>query len=148
MYYSFAFIAGALTLVSMISNANLAKYTGTKKSTFINFFMGLIFSFVLLMLFDTSQFQFINVPIWAYFGGFMGILIVLISNIIIPKIPTIYTTLLIFVGQLITGLAIDYFQQGTLPVKKITGMSFIIVGLVINFYFDKTKQKSLLKEHT
>lgn len=140
MYYTFAFIAGGLTLISMISNANLAKYTGTKKSTFINFLMGLVFSLLLLILFDTTDFKLISVPIWAYFGGFMGILIVLMSNVIIPKIPTIYTTLLIFIGQLMTALAIDYFQQGSLPIKKITGMSFIIIGLIINFYFDKTKK--------
>ncbi len=41
MYYLFAFTAGALTLISMITNSKLSTYVGTRQSTLVNFTAGL-----------------------------------------------------------------------------------------------------------
>lgn len=140
MYYLFAFIAGALTLISMITNSNLSAHIGTRQSTLVNFTAGLIVSVVLYYLFQKTTFKLINLPIWAYFGGLMGIFIVIISNIVIPKIPTVYTTLLIFIGQLLTGVLIDFIQYRELSLYKFIGVLMITAGLYFNFIIDKKDQ--------
>lgn len=140
MYYLFAFTAGALTLISMITNSKLSTYVGTRQSTLVNFTAGLIVSIVLYFLFQETTFKLISLPLWAYFGGFMGIFIVIISNIVIPKIPTVYTTLLIFIGQLLTGVLIDFIQYRELSVYKFIGVMLITAGLYFNFIIDKNDQ--------
>ena len=140
MYYLFAFTAGALTLISMITNSNLSAHIGTRQSTLVNFTAGLIVSVVLYYLFQETTFKLINLPIWAYFGGLMGIFIVIISNIVIPKIPTVYTTLLIFIGQLLTGVLIDFIQYRELSLYKFIGVLMITAGLYFNFIIDKKDQ--------
>lgn len=137
MYYILAFLAGVFTLISVITNSNLAKYIGTRQSTLINFIAGLSVSIILYIFFNNQPFEFINFPIWALFGGLFGVFIVIISNLIIPKIPTIYSTLLIFIGQLFTGLLIDCFQANTLQLNKVIGAFLIITGLFYNLLVDK-----------
>jgi len=140
MYYLFAFTAGALTLISMITNSKLSTYVGTRQSTLVNFTAGLIVSIILYFLFQETTFKLISLPLWAYFGGLMGIFIVIISNIVIPKIPTVYTTLLIFIGQLLTGVLIDFIQYRELSVYKFIGVLLITAGLYFNFIIDKKDQ--------
>ncbi|HKL41605.1 MAG TPA: DMT family transporter [Clostridia bacterium] len=140
MYYLFAFSAGALTLISMITNSKLASYVGTRQSTLVNFTAGLIVSIFLYLMFQETTFKLVSLPIWAYFGGLMGIFIVIISNIVIPKIPTVYTTLLIFIGQLLTGVLIDFIQYRELSLYKFIGVLLITAGLYFNFIIDKKDQ--------
>lgn len=140
MYYLFAFAAGALTLISMITNSKLSTYVGTRQSTLVNFTAGLIVSIILYFLFQETTFKLISLPVWAYFGGLMGIFIVIISNIVIPKIPTVYTTLLIFIGQLLTGVLIDFIQYRELSFYKFIGVLLITAGLYFNFIIDKKDQ--------
>ena len=137
MYYILAFLAGVFTLISVITNSNLAKYVGTLQSTLVNFTAGLSVSIIIYFFFNNQPFQFINFPIWALFGGLFGVFIVIISNLVIPKIPTIYSTLLIFIGQLFTGLIIDFFQTNTLQLNKVIGAFLIITGLFYNLLVDK-----------
>lgn len=146
MYYLFAFAAGALTLISMITNSKLSTYVGTRQSTLVNFTAGLIVSIILYFLFQDSTFKIINLPLWAYFGGLMGIFIVIISNIVIPKIPTVYTTLLIFIGQLLTGVLIDFIQYKELSLYKFIGVLLITAGLYFNFIIDKKDQLKKAQE--
>jgi transporter family-2 protein len=140
MYYLFAFSAGALTLISMITNSKLSSHVGTRQSTLVNFTAGLIVSIILYFMFQETTFKLVSLPIWAYFGGLMGIFIVIISNIVIPKIPTVYTTLLIFIGQLLTGVLIDFIQFRELSLYKFVGVMLITAGLYFNFIIDKKDQ--------
>jgi len=148
MYYLFAFTAGALTLISMITNSKLAAHVGSKQSTLVNFTAGLIVSVILYLLFNNSSFVLIDLPLWAYFGGIMGIFIVIISNIVIPKIPTVYTTLLIFIGQLLTGVMIDFIQIRELSLYKITGVFLIVLGLYYNFIIDQKEKRKKAQEES
>lgn len=141
LYIILAFIAGCLVLLSMIINSHLAKKIGIFQGTFVNYIVGLLFT-ILVLLFtnNTINLSFNSlskIPFWAYLGGLIGVLVVTISNIVIPKIPTIYSTLLIFSGQLFTGIIIDYFTSNLISKGKIIGGFLIIAGLTYNFNIDK-----------
>ncbi|MCF6460423.1 MULTISPECIES: DMT family transporter [unclassified Clostridium] len=141
LYVVLALISGCLVILSMVINSHLAKKIGVFQGTFVNYLVGLLFiSMILIFKNEFSNLSFNRlspIPFWAYLGGLIGVSVVAISNIIIPKIPTIYSTLLIFLGQLFTGIGIDYFRGSLISKGKIIGGLFIIAGLIYNFNVDK-----------
>ncbi|BEP28539.1 DMT family transporter [Helicovermis profundi] len=150
MYLLIAFISGGLTILSMIVNSKLAKYIGIIEGTMVNYIVGLFFSFLIILvnkdIFNISISMLNNVPFWCLFGGAVGVIVVSISNIIMPKIPTIYTTLLIFSGQILFGLVIDFFLIKNVGIGKIIGSILVIVGLTYSILIDYKKNKIKIEQ--
>lgn len=137
MYIIIAFVTGGLVILSMITNSRLSEGVGIFQGVFINYVVGLIVS-VMILLFNLKTVNIgNNIPWWAYLGGVFGLTVVALSNILIPKIPTIYTTLLIFLGQLFTGIVIDFFIGNGVSKGKLIGGVLISVGLLYNLMIDK-----------
>lgn len=136
-----AFLCGGITIVSMIINARLAQEIGTLQGGFVNYTVGLLVTvLVVFIIMFTGNFTTGNlsgIPFYAFLGGFVGVMVVIASNIVIPKIPAIYTTILIFIGQIFTGIILDYFRLGSISIGKIIGGLLIIVGMLYNSYLDK-----------
>lgn len=143
LYIILAAVCGCLVIVSMIINSHLAKKIGVFKGTLVNYIVGLCTTILLIIIVSNfiklSFSGFTEIPLWALLGGLVGVMVVASSNIIIPKIPTIYTTLLIFIGQLFTGILIDYFIDGFVSKGKIIGGFFILLGLMYNSNVDKSE---------
>lgn len=141
MYIFIALITGVLVIGSMIVNSRLGDRIGLFQGVLVNYTVGLFFA-ILFLLFNLNSVTLTpqvitNIPIWAYLGGVLGFIIVAISNIIIPKIPTIYTTLLIFMGQLFTGIIIDSLGGNIISKGKVIGGILIFFGLLYNLRIDK-----------
>ncbi|MFL0266602.1 DMT family transporter [Candidatus Clostridium radicumherbarum] len=140
--------AGASIVLGRNINSMLANKIGLLEGTFFNYVVGLFFSFIFLLIssdylkLSTNLLK--SVPIWAFLGGLLGVIVVSISNFITPKISAFYLTLIIFVGQLFTGIIIDYFSQGLISLGKIIGGLLVFLGLSYNLIIDKR----LLKEKT
>lgn len=140
LYIFLAFFAGWLVVLSMIFNSNLAKRIGIFQSTVINYVVGLLGASLLTLIIngriDLMSVDFTQIPWWAYLGGVVGVGIVSASNYIIPKIPVIYTTLLVYVGQLTFGLTLDYWAGLPISRDRLIGGILIIAGLLYNFRID------------
>jgi len=141
LYIILAVLCGCITIISMIINSHLAKKIGTLQGTLINYIVGLTSTILLMIIVKSSvnlSFSSFNkIPWWALLGGLLGVMVVASSNVVLPKIPTIYTTLLIFIGQLFTGILIDYFIVGFISKGKIIGGLLILLGLLYNSNVDK-----------
>ena len=142
----FAFIAGALVILSMILNSQLSLRVGTFHGVRRNYMVGLICSIPVLLFSDLSLGNSLNAatsvsPLFLLGGGTLGVLVVAGSNKVIPRIPVVYTTLLIFGGQAIAGIVIDYFTSGELSSRKIMGVMVILLGLFLNMMIDKSSLK-------
>lgn len=143
IYIILAFLCGGLTIISMIINANLGKKVGVFQGGFINYSVGLSVTLILILLlkftgnFEVSYFN--GIPFYAFLGGFIGVMVVVASNTVIPKIPAVYSTILIFIGQIFTGIIIDYFRAGSISFGKILGGVIIIGGMAYNSFIDKSK---------
>lgn len=140
-YIVLAFLTGCMVILSLVINSKLAIRIGVLQGTLINYLVGLAFS-TLVFLFnykyvEISLKHLSNIPLWVYFGGAIGVMIVSINNIVIPKIPTIYSTLLIFIGQIFTGIIIDFILGDSISKGKIIGGLLISLGMMYNFYIDK-----------
>lgn len=146
LYIMISLLAGGCTIISMTLNSQLAQRIGLLQSSLINFIAGLIPT-VLFLIFTRSNLisAFSNLEvnrIWICLGGAIGILVVITSNIVIPKIPVIYSTLLIFIGQLFIGTIIDYFMGMPISKGKLIGGVLILAGLFYNFRVDKKYSES------
>ncbi len=82
-----------------------------------------------------------HIPAWAYFGGIVGVLFVVLSNLTAPKISAFSMTPLIFGGQIATGIAIDVFVHQQLSIGKIAGGVLILVGLLWNLSIDEARRR-------
>ena len=138
-------IGGILTTLSMLVNSSLGKKIGVIQSTCINYIVGLICSAIVLVILGSSINisidTFSKIPFYMFLGGAVGVSVVYLSNIIIPKIPVVYSTLLLFVGQVITGIIIDFFVMSELSFTKLIGAIIIIIGLLFNSKIDEKEIK-------
>lgn len=145
MYIIIALMTGSLVIISMIMNSRVGDEIGLFQGVFINYVLGVLVSTIIL-LFNLKTINIAsNIPWWAYLGGIFGVVIVSISNIIIPNIPTIYTTLLIFVGQLFMGMIIDVLTKVDVSKGKIIGGLLICMGLLYNLIVDKRQLEKIAK---
>ena len=127
-----ATITGAIVIANVSLTARLSNKTGNLYTLLINYIFGLLGAIVLIAFFRPNlAISLSNIPIWAYFGGLVGILIILICNYVLKNIQTFELTFLAFAGQMIAGILIDSFQ-GTIPeLKQLIGILIVIIGLSI-----------------
>ena len=141
MMYLFAMFAGSITVFSMVMNSRLSLSIGVLQGVFVNFAVGLLTSFALLylwFLFDNQVLdETVIMPPWyAYFGAILAIGIVASCNVVIPKIPVVYSAVLIFLGQIVMGFAIDSMLLGLFDAYKVIGAVLIAGGLFVNAKID------------
>lgn len=138
-------LAGAAIVFTRIFNSKMAEKMGLFQGAFINFLAGLITSIILTLVMKEfliiSHEQFIGVPLWAYLGGMFGIVIVVLSSYLTPKVSAFYLTLVIFIGQILTALVIDYFITQEIPVGKSIGGVLVIIGFLYNLKIDYQKKE-------
>ena len=106
------FLSGVLLVISRSYNARLADETSVYVSTFFNYVCGLATAIPVFLLFGRNEAIWAGVVLspnwWIYFGGAIGVVTVWLSNIVVVKIPQLYITLLMFVGQV-------FCKQGSVP---------------------------------
>ncbi|WP_082761247.1 DMT family transporter [Clostridium sp. ATCC 25772] len=138
--YILAIIGGVLTTLSMVINSSLGKRIGVLQSTLINYIVGLLCSMIVLLIVgsnvELSTVEFNNIPIFVFCGGIIGVVIVYTSNIIIPKIPVVYSMLLLFIGQILAGIIIDFLINKEIEINKILGAMVVTIGILYNSKVD------------
>ena len=148
MNYLFATVAGGLVVLSMVMNSRLSRNTGVFQGVLINFAMGLLASILLFSVCLGLGWVELNdgaaKPYWyAYLGAFFGISIVASCNVVIPKIPVVYSAVLIFLGQIITGIILDTLISGFFDSYKALGAVLITAGLFVNSRIDAATQNAV-----
>ncbi len=146
LYILLAILSGVSVVISRIINSKLAEEIGTFQGTFFNYLTGLITSTIFLLItkdyINIPPIHELNLPIYSYLGGSIGILVVVLSNYTTPKVSSFSLTLLVFIGQLSIGIIIDYFNSNTLSIGKLIGGLFILIGLTYNILVDKKIEES------
>ena len=114
--------------------------------TFFNYLTGFLGSFVLLLisgksldLFSLSSYQ---GSWWAYLGGAVGVGVISLSSFLSSKISAFYLTLLLFIGQLFTGMLLDYLVAGDFSLNKVIGGVLVVAGLSYNLWIDTKRSKT------
>ena len=155
MMYLFAIIAGGMVVLSMVMNARIARSLGVFQGALINFGVGLLTSALLLAVFFAADFlpafgaqgSSAAPPWYAYSGALLGIAIVASCNVVIPRISVVYSAVLIFLGQILTGLLLDTLMAGRFDTHKALGALLVAGGLLVNALID-ARSGSITGEQT
>ena len=147
IYVFFAILSGFTNVVSRSVNFVLSDKIGMYQSTFFNYVFGLAGSFLILLvsgetfkLFTTSSY---SAPWYVYTGGLVGVAVVTLSSYLSGKVSSFYLTLLLFVGQLFTGIIIDGLSTGKISIYQVIGGLLVVLGLSYNLYVDKVNSKTV-----
>lgn len=144
-YMFLSILGGASVVLGRMINAKLSVKIGTLQSTLINYIVGLSFTVIIFFItgdtFKIGLDGITTIPFWAYLGGLMGVIIIMTSNYITPRISAFYLTLLVFIGQLFLGTILDYFIFHELSYTKGVGGLLVLTGLSYNLWIDQKRQK-------
>ncbi len=141
--YSILFIfigilAGVFTMLQMTYNSSFAKRKGALFSARQNALSGLlgtlVYAFILFPSNTLEGFtQLPSVPFTSIIlGGTLAIVVVTTTNLVIPKIPAIYSALLLSSGQILASLFFDSFSWPLL-----CGALLMLLGIILNFFAEK-----------
>ena len=141
IYVLFAILCGVTNVLSRSVNFVLSDKIGMYQSTFFNYVFGLAGSILILLisgetfkLFSASSY---NAPWYIYAGGLLGVAVVTLLSFLSSKVSSFYLTLLLFVGQLFTGIIIDGLSTGKISIYQVVGGLLVVIGLSYNLYIDK-----------
>lgn len=138
-----SFLAGILTMTQMVYNSALSKIKGTFFSAWQNVFSGLIGISLIFLIFGrgNSYHALTLIPNTPFFyiilGGTLGTLVVIIMNLVIPKIPGSSSSILLSSGQILSALALDSilasFSNSANPIGLglIIGSGIMVIGIII-----------------
>ena len=138
-------LTGVTIVVSRTINASLAQQTSIIKSTFFNYGTGFALSLILLFAAGRSEpmvtrFSF-DPNVWIYLGGILGVCIITLLNAAVSRISSFYMTLLLFAGQVFTGLIIDMILSGSLCLYDLLGGALVCAGLAQNLIVDRLSNR-------
>lgn len=143
IYIVIAILSGFTIVTSRSINYVLADKIGMYQSTFFNYVLGLIGSILLLLISGETMNLFTSQSYdatwFTYTGGLIGVFVVTLSSFLSAKVSSFYLTLLLFIGQLFTGILIDYIANGHTSIYQIIGGILVIIGLLYNLFIDNSK---------
>lgn len=151
MFYALiAIISGISNVISRSVNFVLSEKLGVYQSTLFNYIFGLIGSILILLisgeaskLFESTSYD----ANWlAYTGGLVGVVVVSLQVFLSSKVSSFYLTLLLFVGQLFTGIILDFILSGKISIWQVVGGILVIIGLSYNLYIDRIEEVEVASE--
>lgn len=147
IYIIFGILCGVTNVLSRSVNFVLSEKIGMYQSTFFNYFCGLIGS-LLILLISGEAFKLITPSTYSgtpiiYAGGLVGVVLVTLLSFLSSKVSSFYLTLLVFVGQLFTGIIIDAFLTGRISIYQVIGGILVVIGLSYNLYLDNVNSKTV-----
>ena len=124
---------GALVVIQGGMNSRvMMALGGTMPATLINFIIGAIFLLAVMVVTGnlTSLQGISETPRWTLLAGVAGVLLVMGTAFLIPRIGATHTVALLVVGQALTSLIVDHFGQLGMPVIQISMVRVVGCGLL------------------
>lgn len=140
MYIIFALLIGFTVVIATVLNGKLAQKIGVVNGVIVNYSMGFIASTILFFTMKENIPSFeiiISNPVYYFSGGLLGVVVVFLFNITVPKIPAVYIAILPFIGQMLSSAVIDYYYFDIFSKGKIIGGLLLLIGLIYNARVDK-----------
>jgi transporter family-2 protein len=131
-----ALLSGVLMAVQGAMNGALGKAIGTWETTFIVHLLGLVVLSILLFGFSLGRLSWEEMqtaPWYVYLGGIVGVFIIYLVAVSIPKIGAANATTAIIIGQVGMAVLIDHlglFGLSSEPFgwKQGVGIAFLAIG--------------------
>ncbi|MEG1776389.1 MAG: DMT family transporter [Clostridia bacterium] len=129
-------VSGVTIVFARMINGQLAERQGAMRSTVMNYITGLTGTTLLMLLVGRGEpfftdFRF-SPNVFIYLGGAVGVVLTMLLNLTVPKLPAFAFTLLQFVGQIFTGLVLDVLLQGSFSWQSALGGVLVAAGLCLD----------------
>lgn len=137
----YAVTSGVTVVLSRSVNTQLSEKIGAMHGALVNHVVGLIVSILILLFVNVEIVPFtLNNPL-MYFGGVLGVIVVYLSNIVVPKVSSFNLTILSFVGQVLMGLVLDLMLTQTYSVPTLKAALIIATGILLTMLTEKITTK-------
>jgi transporter family-2 protein len=145
-----SFLTGITIVFSRTVNGKLAVETNVRISTWFNYLTGTVVSIIVFAIITMTgnaeaPLTFAPNPL-IYTGGIVGMCAVFITNICVSKISSFYMTLLLFAGQIFTGIGIDVILSQAFSIRNLVGGIIITIGLALDMIVNKRVPEKVLQE--
>ncbi len=146
VYGLLAILAGIIITASSTLNAQLGKGIGTYRAALFHNGVGALLATAIALATKGNTYNTLNnlsrVPLYLFSGGIITVAVVVGTIKLVPRIPIIYTTLSVFVGQFFVGFVIDWWLGIKFSLGKIIGFCIVFIGLILNIYIEGQKQRN------
>lgn len=130
-------VCGALVAALMRLNASLAEALGVLESSFVVHLVGTLFALLLVgrSLGTSTTSRILAAPKALLGVGIVGVVIVLLSNMVVPKLGMALSTGIVVATTLILSVVADHFGWFGLPQLRVTlrrafGVATALVGVL------------------
>ncbi|BCM89681.1 hypothetical protein IAD21_01528 [Abditibacteriota bacterium] len=137
LYVLIALVIGSLLTIQLGVNNTLKTSLDTPLwAAFVSFFVGAAVLFVAALIARTPLTSKIEVPVWAWTGGLLGAVYVLISIVIVDKLGAATLMCCVVTGQITASLLVDHFgwlrvPQHALSPGRILGALLLALGVYL-----------------
>jgi transporter family-2 protein len=140
MYAVLALATGVLLAFTTTVNAALGKRIGVFPSTLVNYITGLATTLICVLVLGRWAMPGPGLMPFLLCGGALGVVIIVITSLSLPKVPVVYVTVILFIGQVAMGMVIDAFNGTAMTVSRGLGFCLIVAGLFWNMSVDRRAQ--------
>ena len=143
VYILMGVLAGIMTMLQMTYNSSFAKAKGAVFSARQNALSGLAGTIIYaaLLMPEETLHGFTLLPSASFLsiiaGGTLAIVVVVSTNLVIPRIPAVYSALLLSCGQILASIVIDTFLYDLFSPALLTGSLIMLAGIGLNFSADR-----------
>ena len=114
-YVLVAVAVGTAASMQVVLNSNLNKTANLSLTVLVVNTIAMVSSLVIYLIFSRQDFAVLKEADWyAFLGGVLGVVIVMGSTFLIPKLGVSLTTSIIIVAQLIFAMVADHLGLGGL----------------------------------
>ncbi len=138
MYYLLSVLTGAIIAIMIAVNGVLTSSYSIYLATVIIHIVGLILITLILIRHKENPAPWKNkqLPLFLYSGGLVGVATTVFNNVAFGKISMSAILAIVLLGQSVASIIIDHYGWLDMPhqpfnKKKLIGLSFIIVGIVL-----------------
>ncbi|MPM79185.1 hypothetical protein SDC9_126218 [bioreactor metagenome] len=142
-------LTGASFIIIRTLNMKLSFEIGVYGSNLINHIVGALASSIIVFLamqgMAIEKASLLNAPFYAYLGGLMGALFIVLSNLTFSKTSVITSTILILSGQFLSSVIVDMLiLQKDIGLKNIIGAIIIVLSVILyNIDTEESKEDNL-----
>jgi transporter family-2 protein len=126
-----AIVSGALIAITVVQNGDLALYMGNYLATVLVHLVGLITILLVLAIRRDPFRRDRTTPWYGYFGGVLGVLTVLGSNMSFAALGVSVSVAMMLLGQTLMGVAVDQFGLFGAERRPFKPQHLISVGLIV-----------------
>lgn len=128
-----AFAAGLCVSLSRQINGRLSLSGTPLRASFWNHIVGFVaITLVGLVVGGLLPPSGVEVPVWAWFGGPVGVVFVASGSWLIARIGAANTAMLVIAGQMVTGVVLDLLSGATGAIlPRALGVVLILCGMAL-----------------